>query len=446
MNTDESNPKSALATLAIFATLVLVVVDGAVANLALPTLARTFSISPADSIWVVTGYQMALVMALLPAAALGESRGHRRIFTGGVALFTVASVLCCLAPSLPWLVAARFLQGIGGAAVMGLAVALLRFLYPPERLGRALGWFAMTIALSSAAGPAIGAAILSWANWRWLFAINLPVGLLVLLASRGLPRPAGSARKFDRISAGLNGAVFGPLVLGVDRMAVNPGQGAGLIVLALVALAVLIRRELPQPAPLVPLDLLRRRGFALPVVASVCCFTGQMAGTVALPFYLQQGLGFTAADTGLYMTPWPLAVALTGPLVGRLADRVSSGLLCATGGLCLAAGLLLASIGPLLSLVAGTILCGVGFGLFQTPNNRSMLLAAPRERSGAAGGMQGTARLSGQTAGALVMTLLFALVPAGVAPRWGLTIGAVFALAAAGVSALRIRASSSSSS
>lgn len=176
------------AIIAVLAAMMLVVLDAAIANVALPSIARSLDVTPAMSVLIVTAYQMALVMALLPCAALGESLGYRRVFIAGVAMFTLASALCAVSPSLPWLVAARFLQGLGGAAVMALGVALLRFVVPHGQLGAAIGWNALVIALSSAAGPTIGALILSGTRWPWLFAVNLPVGVVVLLASRALPR------------------------------------------------------------------------------------------------------------------------------------------------------------------------------------------------------------------------------------------------------------------
>jgi MFS transporter, DHA2 family, multidrug resistance protein len=435
-------PQRHFAVAAVLAAMVLVVLDGAIANVALPTIAGALRISPAASVWVVTGYQMALVIALLPCAALGESLGHRRVFAGGVILFTGASVLCALSPSLPWLVVARFVQGLGGASVMALGVALLRFTYPPRRLGTVIGWNALAIALAAAVGPTLGAAILSLSSWPWLFAVNLPVGAIVLLAGRALPDPPGTARKLDRVSVALNAGTFGPFVLGVDLVVARPWLGGALLALASMSLVVLIRREMPRQAPLIPLDLLRDGSFRISVIASVCCFAGQMASYVALPFYLQHGLGLDAVTTGLYMTPWPLTVAFAGPLSGRLADRVSTGWLCAAGGVCLASGLALASLWPLhgnlLPLVLFTMLSGLGFGFFQVPNNRNMFLSAPRERSGAAGGMQGTARLVGQTAGAVIMTLLFSLASVEAASRIGLAIGAVLALAGGLVSVLRV--------
>jgi len=201
-------PRRHYATLAIMATLVLVVLDGAIANVALPTIAASLHVSPASSIWVVNGYQLALVMALLPCAALGESLGLRRVFICGVALFTAASLLCSLSPSLPWLVAARFIQGLGGAAVVALGIALMRFTYPHRLLGAVIGWNAMMIALSGAAGPTIGSAILVVSSWPWLFAVNLPVGAIVLVAALTLPQPPGTGRKLDLPSAALNAAAF----------------------------------------------------------------------------------------------------------------------------------------------------------------------------------------------------------------------------------------------
>jgi DHA2 family multidrug resistance protein-like MFS transporter len=324
---------------------------------------------------------------------------------------------------------------------MSLSLALLRFVVPHHRLGAAIGWNALAVALSSAAGPTIGATILSAGGWPWLFAVNIPIGAVVLIATRGLPDAAGSARRLDLASVALNAAGFAALVVGADGLTTQPARGAVLIAVGVLCMAALVRREMPRTAPLIPLDLLRVGSFRISVIASVCCFSGQAAGMVALPFYLQHGLGQDAFMTGLYMTPWPLSVAVAAPLAGRLSNRVSTAWLCAVGGACLAAGLAAVAFWPLhgspLPLIPLTMLCGLGFGLFQVPNNRNMLLSAPRERSGAAGGMQGTARLTGQTVGAVAMSMLFALVSAGEAPRIGLGIAAVLTLLAGLVSTLR---------
>ena len=436
-------PRRGFAIAAVLAAMVLAVLDAAIVNVALPTMARSLQVTPASSFWIITAYQMALVMGLLPCAALGESLGHRRVFTMGVALFTVASAFCALAPSLPWLIAARFLQGLGGAAIMALGIALLRLAVPHSQLGAAIGWNALVVALSSAAGPTIGAVILSGLSWPWLFALNLPLGGLVLLATRALPDPPGTARRLDRLSVTLSAGSFASLVVGAELLATNTGLAASLLATAALGLAVLVRREMPKQAPLIPLDLLRAESFRTSVIASVCCFAGMTMGLLALPFYLEQSLGLDTLMTGLYMTPWPLTVALAAPVAGRLANRVSTAWLCAAGGVCLAIGLAATSLLPLQSypllLIPLTMLCGLGFGLFQVPNNRNMFLSAPSERSGAAGGMQGTARLVGQTAGSVSMSLLFAMASVDTATRIGLGIGAVLTLAAGLVSTLRFR-------
>jgi MFS transporter, DHA2 family, multidrug resistance protein len=436
-------PRRNAAIAAVLAAMVLAVLDAAIANVALPSMARSLQVTPGMAVWIITAYQTALVMGLLPCAALGESLGYRRVFTMGVALFTAASALCALSPSLPWLVAARFLQGLGGAAIMALGIALLRLVVPQRELGAAIGWNALAVALSSAAGPTIGAVLLSGASWPWLFALNLPLGGLVLLACRALPDLAGKARPLDRFSVALNAAVFASLVVGAEVLVERPVLAAALLAAAAISLAALIRREIPRAAPLIPLDLLRVESFRISVLASVCCFAGTTMGLLALPFYLQHSLGQDTLMTGLYMTPWPLTVAAAAPLSGYLANRISTAWLCAAGGSCLALGLAAASLWPLhssaLPLVPITMLCGLGFGLFQVPNNRNMFLSAPRERAGAAGGMQGTARLAGQTAGGVVMSLLFTVASVESAPRVGLGIGAALTLTAGLVSVLRIQ-------
>ncbi|MGJ7488479.1 MFS transporter [Variovorax sp. LT2P21] len=438
----EQRPRIA-AVAAVLAAMVLVVLDAGIANVALPTIARSLQVTPGMSVWVITAYQAALVMGLLPCAALGESLGYRRVFAGGVAVFTGASVVCALSPSLPWLVAARFLQGLGGAAVMSLGVALLRSVVPHRQLGAAIGWNALAVALSSAAGPTIGALILSAASWPWLFALNLPLGVVVLLATRALPALTGTARRLDLSSVALNAGAFALLVIGAELLIEAPALAAVLLVLAALGLAALVRREMPKVAPLIPLDLLRSESLRISVIASMCCFAGTTLGMMALPFFLQHTWGLDALATGLYITPWPLTVAIAAPFAGRLADRLPTAWLCAAGGAVLAVGLAAASLWPLPGrpqpLILFAVLCGLGFGLFQVPNNRNMFLSAPAERSGAAGGMQGTARLVGQTAGGIIMSLLFTMASADTAPRVGLGIGAVLTLAAGLVSMVRAR-------
>lgn len=434
-------PRRTSATACVLAAVVLVVLDASIVNVALPAIARSLQVPPAVSVRVVTAYQMALVMALLPCAALGESLGYRRVYTAGVALFVAASALCAFAPSLTFLVVARFIQGLGGAAIMALGVALLRFVVPQRQLGSAIGWNTLAVALSSAAGPTLGALVLSSASWPWLFAVNLPLGALVLLGTRALPQVPGSGRALDVLSVALNGAVFAALVVGAELLPEHPTLATLAIGSGAASMFVLIRREMPRQLPMIPLDLLRVASFRVSVIASVCCFVGQSAAMISLPFYLQHRLGQGVLQTGLSITPWPLTAAVVAPIAGRIASRASGAWLCALGGGLLALGLAGAALWPLytgtFALVPFMVLCGAGFGLFQVSNNRNMLMSTPRARSGAAGGMQGTARLTGQTIGALVMTLVFAMTPVALAPRVGLGMAAVLTLVAGLVSTLR---------
>lgn len=434
--------RTIVAILAVQAATILVVLDAAIANVALPTMAQSLDTSSGDIVAVVTAYQTALVMGLLPAAAFGEAIGPRRAYAGGVALFTLASLGCAAAPSLAWLVAARFVQGLGGAAIMSLGVGLMRHAVPPERFGRVLGLNTLTVALSSAIGPTIGAAILSVAHWPWLFGVNVPVGIVAMFAASAIPVRPGTGHRLDLVSIALNALAFGAFVTGAEDLATNQWRASALLALAVAAIIVLFRRERGMPQPLIPVDLLRLPPVRIAVLASIACFIGQSAGLIALPFYLQHGLGLSPLAAGFYLTPWPLAVAVTAPVAGRLADRIAAAKLCAFGGVVMGIALSIlcfapAGHNPALILMM-TAMTGVGFGLFNVANNRTMYLGAPPHRSSAAGGMQGTARLTGQTTGAILMTVLFELLPGNAAPIAGLGVAAILMFAAAAISAVRL--------
>lgn len=437
------SPRRQLAVGVLLITLVLVVLDGAIANLALPSIATSFGADASATVWVVSSYQLAVLVALLPCGALGEIYGARRGFLTGVALFTLASAACAFAPSLPLLVLARFVQGLGGGAIMALGIMNLRFAVPHRLLGPIIGLNAMTIAISAAAGPAIAGAILAVGDWPWLFAVNIPLGTLALLGGGFLGRQDGVKRQLNVTALGANTLMFILFFFGADRIASAPLSGALLIGGSVVCLAVLLIIERNSALPIVPTDLLAEPAFRVAVIASVSCFTGQMLSYVALPFYLQHTLGMTAAMTGLYMMPWPIATIIAAPISGRLANRIKTAWLCAIGGALLALGLLIISLSPAhireIAFVVGAVMAGAGFGLFQTPNNRILLLSAPKARSGAAGAMQGTARLLGQTFGAIAMSIIFALTTLTQAPDMALVIAAACTALAALVSLGRAR-------
>lgn len=388
--------------------LAMAVMDGTIANLALPLIARDMHASGAESIWIVNSYQIALAVCLLPLASLGEIVGYRRIYLCGLALFTLASLACGSSVTLMQLSAARIVQGLGAAGLLSVNAALVRFIYPHRMLGRAISYNALIAGTATALGPAVAGFVLSLGTWHWLFLVNVPLGIAtMLLGYRSLPHTPMSRRRFDLPSALLCMASVGMVLYTID--AVGHLQSAMLVAIggiaALCSILTLLRRQ-SAGAPMLPVDLLRIPQFSLAIGTSFCSFAAQAIAYLTLPFYLQGVLGRSAAHAGLLLTAWPAAVALTAVFAGRLSDRVSAGALGGIGLAILTAGLL-----SLLTVNAGStdglialrlVVCGFGFGLFQSPNNRAMITAAPASRSGAASGLLGTCRLTGQTTGASV--------------------------------------------
>ncbi|QJD60906.1 MFS transporter [Pseudomonas sp. gcc21] len=421
----------------------MAVVDHSMVNIALPSIAADLGVTPAESIWVVNAYLLAVATTLLSLASLGDILGYRVIYRLGLLVFVFASVSCTLADSLPALIASRFFQGLGAAGIMSVNVALVRFIYPRHALGKGIGTNAMIVAISTGLGPTVAAGILAVGPWPWLFAINIPIGCIALaIAARALPRTPRATYKFDYPSAIMNALGIGLLVVAIDSFAHDVSYPVILaeFIIAGGIIYTLVRRQLGLKAPLLPVDLLKIKPFALAIITAMCAFTGHMMAFISLPFYLHDVLAYSAVDTGLLMTPWPLAVVLMAPVAGALADRYSSGLLCAAGMGLMALGLLLLSLMPstpeAISILWRMAVCGVGFGLFHAPNNRTIIGSAPRERSGGAAGMQGTARLLGQTGGAAATALILGLSSNGTATA--LLIASGFAITAAVVSAFRI--------
>ena len=421
----------------------LAVIDSAIANVALPTIAADLNAEPAHSIWVVNGYQLAITVALLPLSSLGDRIGYRNIYVPGLAIFTLASLACALANSLEMLTLARVVQGIGAAGIMSVSPALLRHIYPQSLLGRGLGINALVVALAAAAGPTIASAILAVAPWPWLFAVNIPIGVAALaLAAPSLPKTQNSSHKFDIVSALLSAATFGLLIGSID--ALGQGQSFGLFVVELalggVLAWILTRREIGKPSPVLPVDLLRIPIFALSIATSIASFMAQMLALVSLPFLLH-GMGYDAVAIGLLITPWPIAIAIAAPVSGHLSDRYPAGLLGGIGLGIFAIGLLSLALLPPHAGVGDIVwrmaVCGAGFGMFQSPNNRAMMNAAPKSRSGGAGGMLATARLLGQTSGASIVAMMFIHVP-GQGAMVALFIASGAAIVAAFVSLARL--------
>jgi DHA2 family multidrug resistance protein-like MFS transporter len=429
--------------LAIWLGIVMAVLDGAIANVALPTIARNLSAAPDLAVWVVNGYQLAIVVSLLPLAALGERIGYRRVFLSGIIAFTVGSAACALSQSLPMLIGMRIIQGLGAAGVMSVNGALVRFTYPQNMLGRGVGLNALVVSTAAALGPTVAAGVLALGPWEWLFAINVPIGIIAfLIGNRWLPTNP-LAGKLDIVSTLLNVATFGLGFTGIDELTRGGDVliGWGELVVALVAASALIWRSNAQVKPLVPIDLLKNSIFAMSVVTSVASFAAQMLTFVSLPFYFQGVLHRGQVDTGLLMTPWPVAAGLAAAFAGRLADKFPAAILSGIGLGCLAVGLvamgLISTETSSLTIVMLMAICGLGFGFFQSPNNRTMLSSAPMDRTGAAGGMLATARLTGQTIGATIAAITFHF--AAHAETIALFVAAAFAFAATLASLSRLR-------
>ena len=433
------------ATLAILLGTFMGVLDGTIANVALPTIAAELHSRPALAIWVVNAYQLAMAVAVLPLASLGERIGYKRVYVTGLVLFTIASGLCALAPNLPLLIAARVLQGLGGSCISTIVPALLRAVYPSKQVGRGVSYLALTVALSAAAGPTVAAGILSVAQWRWLFGVNLPIGAAgVLLAARVLPQQDGADRPFDLMGSVLNAIALALLIVGVGSLG-ERGQATIAVVEivgAVIAGVLLIRHQRGRDKPLVPIDLLRIPMLRLSSGTSVCSYTAQTMAMLALPFLLVSQMGRSGPATGLLMTPWPLVIVVVAPLSGRLSDRYRADVVGAVGLAVFSAALAVLAMMPAhasnADIVWRVALCGIGFGLFQTPNNRLLLTCAPKERSGAAGGLMTMARMIGMTMGAAFATILLGLK--GTQGAWtSIVAGAVAAGAGFVVSLARLK-------
>lgn len=413
-----------LAMTAVMVATVLAVFDGTIVNVALPPISRALSASAETTIWVANGYLLAVAMTLATFASLSGRTGYRTLFTGGLAVFTLASLGCALASSMTVLIGMRVLQGFGGAAMLSIAPAIHRTVFPNRLLGRILGLNALLVAVSTAVGPTLGGILLATLSWPWLFAINVPLGIIaVVLAWRAIPdaRQPSSAR-FDIAGAVLSAVAMGASILAADTCArfAHGGQSgdaartAGAYALIAVLASVLFIRVQRRAAdPLLPLDIFSSARFSLAALTSLATFVGQGIAYVALPFLFQNAYGYSAFESALLFTPWPLGIMLVAPQAGRLADRYSSAVLSTIGLALFTVGLVLLAVLPdqaqAWDIGWRALVCGMGFGFFQSPNNREMLSNVSRERSGAASGVLAIMRTFGQCLGAALLGIVLSV-------------------------------------
>ena len=440
-------PRIYYAMVATFSGLFLAVLDGTICNVALPSISEDLQVSSSDSIWIINAFQLVIMMSLLPFSSLGELFGYKRIYLFGVAVFTVGSLFCSLTATLPLLVVARVFQGIGAAMIMSVNTSLVRIIYPKRHLGKGVGLNATVVAIASVAGPTLAAAILSVASWPWLFAINVPVGIITFYLGRKY-LPANPTRvlgrRFKWKEALFYALTFGLLIGCIEAYSHDVSHTtilAGAVCLLFVGVQY-VRMQLHDKYPMLPFDLLKIPAFSLSVVTSVLSFTSQMLAMVAMPFLLVNTFHYEAVGTGLLMTSWPLVIVFVAPMAGWLVGKVHPGILGGIGLTIMSAGCFLLAFVPVdttpLGLVWRLMLCGMGFGFFQSPNNHMLLSSAPPHRTGSASGMLATARLLGQTTGAALVALLFHLF-GDTAPHDAMLLAGVLTLCGAFSSVTRLK-------
>ena len=440
-------PRIYYAMVATFSGLFLAVLDGTICNVALPSISEDLQVSSSDSIWIINAFQLVIMMSLLPFSSLGELFGYKRIYLFGVAVFTVGSLFCSLTATFPLLVVARVFQGIGAAMIMSVNTSLVRIIYPKRHLGKGVGLNATVVAIASVAGPTLAAAILSVASWPWLFAINVPVGIITFYLGRKY-LPANPTRvlgrRFKWKEALFNALTFGLLIGCIEAYSHDVSHTtilAGAVCLLFVGVQY-VRMQLHDKYPMLPFDLLKIPAFSLSVVTSVLSFTSQMLAMVAMPFLLVNTFHYEAVGTGLLMTSWPLVIVFVAPMAGWLVGKVHPGILGGIGLTIMSAGCFLLAFVPVdttpLGLVWRLMLCGMGFGFFQSPNNHMLLSSAPPHRTGSASGMLATARLLGQTTGAALVALLFHLF-GDTAPHDAMLLAGVLTLCGAFSSVTRLK-------
>lgn len=416
----------ALAMAAVMTSTTMAVFDGAVVNVALPPIAHALAVSAQSAVWVANGYLLSAAMTLAMFAALARRFGFRALFAFGLGLFTLASLGCALSSSLATLTGWRIVQGVGGAATLSIAPAILRSVFPARLLGRILGLHALLIAASTAVAPVLGGTLLSALSWQWLFAINIPLGIIGLtLTFQAIPDNSAPEREpFDIAGAILSALMLGGLIMAANAFSrsdqvQNPlWTAAGYGSVAIAAGLAFIWRQRRAPRPLMPLELFTSTRFSLAALTSLASFVSQGMTFIALPFLFQTVYGYSVFASALLFTPWPLGIMLAAPHAGRLADRYPAAMISTVGLALFALGLMLLALLPeqahAWDIGIRSLVCGIGFGFFQSPNNREMLANASRENSGYASGVLAIMRTFGQClGGALVGVILSIFAPTG---------------------------------
>ncbi|WP_229729264.1 MFS transporter [Agaricicola taiwanensis] len=391
-------------------------------------LARDFGIAADTVVFAMSAYQAAMVAALIPLATLADKVGHRRIYMAGMLVFVLGGLLCALSSSFSMLIMARGFQGLGAAGIMSVSIALVRRVYPVARMGRGMGINALTVSACLSIGPSLAMLIEQHASWHWLFIFNLMIGVAAFTAAmRTLPASAKAAVPIKLRSLLLVFCALSMLAIIVSGAIGNILLNLTMAAVALGLLAATARMDILESAPILATDLFRCRSFRLSSMTAVMAFAVHGVSLVALPFLLQERLAGQPEIAGLILGLWPACMAIAAPVAGSLSDRIRPAII-GSGGLCiLALGLAAVALSPLditaLDFAWRIALCGLGFGLFQSPNLRALMHSAPLARSGAASGIVAGSRLLGQLSGAGLCSYFFAVQMSGVAMIFWISVG-----------------------
>lgn len=392
--------------------------DSSIVNISLPAIAHYFRV-PLDGAveWVIIAYLVATAAVLLTAGRLADMIGRKIVWSAGLIIFTLGSAMCGAAPSLVILIVARLFQGIGGALLMAVSPALLTSAFPAHERGRALGLNAITVALGVSVGPTLGGFITASFSWRWIFYVNVPIGIVGLILTLRIltERLRRNPGRFDPLGASLLAAGLASLTAGLSF-----GQELGWaslpiltsLVVGIIMLIVLPFVEKRVPNPIIILSLLKNRVFTSAVISLILSFLALFAVSFILPFYLEELRRFPTQEAGLLLTPLPLMLAIFAPISGSLADRIGTRWLAASGLAIACIGLVLISQldehSSVLDIIWRLGVTGFGQALFQSPNNSALMGAAPRELQGSASGFLATGRVFGQTLSVALAGAVFA--------------------------------------
>lgn len=389
--------------------------DASIVNITLPTLVKELNTSLATIEWVVLSYTLVLTSIMLGVARLGDMYDKKKLYVGGLVLFTISSLLCGLAPNVNWLIGFRALQGLGAAMTQALGMAIVTEVFPPAERGRALGIMGTIVSTGIAVGPPLGGILIGLVGWRAIFLVNVPVGILAFyVVNRFLPSSRGRpGQKFDLVGAA---ALFFTLACYAAGMTFGQQEGfgtglaRGLLVAAALGLGlfILIERRIRQP--MIDLSLFRNVLFSLNLLMGMLVFI-TMSGMFILPFFLELVKGFSTQQVGMLLMANPIAMGLVAPLAGALSDRFGSRGISLLGLLLIVIGCLsISTLSPEVTwfgFVLRIIPFGIGQGMFQSPNNSAVMGAVSRDRLGVASGLLSLSRTLGQSTGVPLMGALF---------------------------------------